>query len=251
MNDTTNRTRTGAGPELARVAPSVDRRWAEAFVVEQRLLDVPGAQIGDALATVESHVHESGERAEEAFGDPRTYARAVAEVGSRVRTPLLGPLTVLHIVLGVVGLLLVSRAAGAWLAESEVPVLVGDLVVGAVLTVLVGVLLAVPSAVLRVLVERRWLAPLLPVVLIGGFVGILLLWREPVVELATLATGGVGLVLLAVSSGLAWADHVDDRISVPGEAPRRATAGRWTSVLLMPGLTLLLVGLSWVTHLLA
>ena len=39
MNDTTNRTRTGAGPELARVAPSVDRRWAEAFVVEQRLLD--------------------------------------------------------------------------------------------------------------------------------------------------------------------------------------------------------------------
>ena len=64
MNDTTNRTRTGAGPELARVAPSVDRRWAEAFVVEQRLLDVPGAQIGDAFATVESHVHESGERAE-------------------------------------------------------------------------------------------------------------------------------------------------------------------------------------------
>jgi hypothetical protein len=251
MNDTTNRARTGAGPDLARVAPSVERRWTEAFVVEQRLLDVPGALIGDALATVESHVRESGESAQETFGDARTYARAVAEVGGSTRSPLLRAVTVLHIVLGLVGLLLVSRAAGAWFAESEVPVLVGDLVVGAVLAVLVGVLMSVPSAVLRLLVERRWLAPVLPVVLIGGFVGILLLWREPVVELPTLATGGVGLVLLAVSSGLAWGDHVDDRISGPGEAPRRAAAGRWTSVLLMPGLTLLLVGLSWVTHLLA
>ncbi|MFK5633203.1 MULTISPECIES: HAAS signaling domain-containing protein [unclassified Ornithinimicrobium] len=247
MNDTRNL--YGADP--ASLAPSVDRRWIETFVVEQRLLDVPGQRIGDALATIESHVQESGESAQEAFGDPREYARAMADAdGNPGRSPV-GPLAVAHIVLGLAGLHLVARAFSSWLIAAPVQVLVGDLVVAAVLAVLVGVLLAAPSTVLRLLVERRWLALVLPLVLIGGFVAILLLWREPVVELSTLLTGVVGLVLLVTSSILAAVDRSEDRITAPGEAPRRTTAGRWTSVLLMPALTLLLMGLSWVTHLLS
>ena len=30
-------------------------RWREAFILELRLLDVPGARIGDAMAEVEAH----------------------------------------------------------------------------------------------------------------------------------------------------------------------------------------------------
>ncbi|WP_336706327.1 hypothetical protein [Oerskovia sp. USHLN155] len=60
-----------------RLAPHVEEEWAEAFVIELRLLDVPGAALGAALAEVESHCAESGEPAAEAFGDPVAYARSL------------------------------------------------------------------------------------------------------------------------------------------------------------------------------
>lgn len=47
-----------------------------------RLRDVPGPRIAEALAEVESHVAETGERPEDAFGRPQEYAdRFAAAVG--------------------------------------------------------------------------------------------------------------------------------------------------------------------------
>ncbi|QDW63875.1 hypothetical protein [Oerskovia sp. KBS0722] len=74
----TSEKRTAARYEIERrLAPHVEEEWAEAFVIELRLLDVPGAALGAALAEVESHCAESGEPAAEAFGDPVAYARSL------------------------------------------------------------------------------------------------------------------------------------------------------------------------------
>lgn len=56
MNDTVRR--TGQNPATrnpADLAPSVERDWSEAFILEQRLLGVSGRRIGDGLVTVEAH----------------------------------------------------------------------------------------------------------------------------------------------------------------------------------------------------
>ncbi len=60
-----------------RHAPHVDPRWAEALLLELRLQGVAGARIGAVLAEVDAHVVDSGETAQEAFGDPVAYARSL------------------------------------------------------------------------------------------------------------------------------------------------------------------------------
>lgn len=72
--------RTGRGlvNDPGAMAPSVEKAWRDELITELRLLDVPGERIGDALMTVETHVRESGESAEEAFGEARAYARELA-----------------------------------------------------------------------------------------------------------------------------------------------------------------------------
>lgn len=56
-------------------------KWRDALVFHLRMADVPGDRIGDILLEVESHLAESGETPDEAFGDARAYAaeRAVTE----------------------------------------------------------------------------------------------------------------------------------------------------------------------------
>jgi hypothetical protein len=53
--------------------------YRQALLAALRLRDVPGARIADALAEVDSHVAESGEDPEEAFGPPGEYAATVAD----------------------------------------------------------------------------------------------------------------------------------------------------------------------------
>jgi hypothetical protein len=53
--------------------------YRQALLVALRLRDVPGDRIADALAEVDSHVAETGEAPEEAFGPPKQYAAALAD----------------------------------------------------------------------------------------------------------------------------------------------------------------------------
>ncbi len=46
--------------KLASLAPYADPQWVEDFVLEQRLLGVSGARIGDALATLNEHLADTG-----------------------------------------------------------------------------------------------------------------------------------------------------------------------------------------------
>lgn len=243
-----NETRRRPDTDPVALAPSVDRRWAEAFVVEQRLLGVPGGRIGDALVTVESHVRESGEDAQEAFGDPRDYARALTGAHE---PPVLGPVTVVGLVLGLVGMLVVLLAFPFWLSGTAVAVSGGMLVVAGIVAGCMTLLLVAPTPTMRLVVERRWVALLLPFVLIGGMVGVLLVWPETLLELPAAPTAVVGLVLVAVSSVLSWLDYEDDRITAPGEQPGRSERARWGSALLTPALTLAMAGVMSLTHLLA
>ncbi len=52
--------------------------YSTRLLLALRERDVPGPQIAEALAEVESHVAETGEEPETAFGPPREYAAAVA-----------------------------------------------------------------------------------------------------------------------------------------------------------------------------
>src|SRR5690606_9834504 len=115
--------RQGKGPMVERVfgdpgaiAPSIDKAWRDAFILELRLRSVPGEAIGDALMTVETHVAESGESAEGAFGDARAYAREIATAtGSTGGGWSVSAMTVISSLLGLVGMLLTVRAFTSWL----------------------------------------------------------------------------------------------------------------------------------------
>jgi hypothetical protein len=54
------------------------KKWRDHLVFQLRMEDVPGDRIGDILLEVDSHVAETGESPEDAFGDPRAYARTRA-----------------------------------------------------------------------------------------------------------------------------------------------------------------------------
>lgn len=236
-----------AGP--GRIAPSVDKGWRDDFILELRLLHVPGDEIGAELMTVETHVAESGEPAVQGFGEPRPYAREIAEAtgpvghGSRV-----GPATIAGNALGLIGMLVSMQAFTGWLASGPVDITTGELVGVGVLLLLAGTLFF--TRTLRVVVEHPWLAALLPALLIGVFVGIFLLLSEPLATVPTLPMGAVGVLLLVVGAAVNWADlrHDASGITAPGEAPNDGRRGRLLGVFVMPLMTVLHLAFTWIMH---
>jgi hypothetical protein len=59
--------------------------YLDDLILELRMLDVPGARIGQIVAEAENHLAESGEAPEVAFGSARSYAR---ELWAREDRPL-------------------------------------------------------------------------------------------------------------------------------------------------------------------
>ena len=49
-------------------------KWRDTLIYHLRMDDVPGDRIGDILLEVDSHLAESGETPQEAFGNPKAYA---------------------------------------------------------------------------------------------------------------------------------------------------------------------------------
>jgi hypothetical protein len=231
----------------AELAPSVERSWADGFVLEQRLLGVPGVRIGDALVTVESYVVESGQSAEEAFGDARAYARELART-EQPAEPAVTARTVVSSVLGVIGLLVTVNAFAALLKGERVEVTVGLLAAAVLLLVTLGAFLAAATTVLRVVVERLWLAGLALAVFVGSSVALMVLLRQVLLEVPAALLLGVGVLMLAADAVLSWTDAgVDDPVLAPGEeAPRRRT-GRYTA-LFMPAAAVVMLAVTWALH---
>ena len=113
--------------------PNISKGWRDDFIIAMRTQDASGEQIGDALATVDAHCAESGESAEEAFGDPKAYATTL--VPEPVAGSGLGASFLVGVLMGLLGLLIVPRAVDDWVTGSSFAVTIGDavaLAVGAV-----------------------------------------------------------------------------------------------------------------------
>ncbi|MGO4955927.1 hypothetical protein ACTQ49_01420 [Luteococcus sp. Sow4_B9] len=75
-------------------------RWRGVFLEEMRLRGASGHQMGEAWATIEAHVQETGDSLVDAFGDPVTYA---AELTDDQRSPRAIALTYGGMVLAIIG----------------------------------------------------------------------------------------------------------------------------------------------------
>ncbi|WP_298455662.1 hypothetical protein [uncultured Cellulomonas sp.] len=187
-------------PVTAALAPGVDPGWADDFILELRMLDVPGRAIGDALVEVGSHCADSGEGVREAFGDPVAYARTLALPPVPVTREDLGP--VLPWVLPGTGLLLVSGSAST-VRTGEPLELTSGLVAAAVL-LLVGVAAALRwfTPVVRFVVQRPVLAWAAAMAHLGVLVVLFLVLRDVLVTVPgalALTAGGVLVV-----AGTVW-----------------------------------------------
>ncbi len=134
-----------------RLAPHVDPVWSEAFILAARLRGVLGTVIGDALAEVDAHVVDSGQSAEEAFGDPKAYAHhfpADAAAGTGSAKVILPP------ALQVFGMLAVLQAVWPLRHGDGVQLTVGLLVMAALLVAAFVTLATWPTPILRVATSR-------------------------------------------------------------------------------------------------
>lgn len=240
--------------DYRRLAPTVERAWVEDFVLEQRLIGVPGARIGDALAVVESHVSESGESAGEAFGDPTGYAREAAPTD--LADDELDSAWILGSALGLVGMLLTIFGFQAWLDGEPVQVTVGVLATAVLAAAAFAALHLAGDTMLRFVLQRPAISALLFVVHFGLMVAAALLFPTVLTAVPALGAMSAGLVLLVVGTGVEWRSRsrgaLEDPIVGPGEqAPTGGRSGfGLLTVLLMPILTVLMAGFSWAIHLL-
>lgn len=234
MNDVESNTRT----------PHIDSKWRDDFILEQRLADQTGAQIGDALATVDAHCAESGESADEAFGDPSAYSRSL--VGDTVGGPTrLAARTVVGIACGLLSLLLVPRAVDAWIEGADFTVTAGDLVAAVIVAMLAAAVFWWPTPVLRWFVRHPMTASAAAFALLILLVIPQALLRDPVLELVWVGPFVAGLILLALSVVLPWTDLSEDD---PVRDPRAgrtdsSTALGWLTTFLFPVLAVILIGM--------
>lgn len=205
--------------------PHVEQKWANDFVLELRLRDVPGSVIGAALAEVDAHCADARQGAREAFGDPRVYAQSLefapdaaghGSVVALTRRRLAG--TVVASGVGVLGMLATLWGDFGLRHDRGVAITVGMLVtLGILLACFVGLVLAFDAVVAAV--ARR------PLVVVSVMVGFMLMWVAFLVflpmEIGVLPappTIGVGVVLLVIS---ALAQYRDARVTAdPVTGPR-------------------------------
>lgn len=247
MNATNKRaTSKGIFGDPGAIAPSVDKDWRDDLIIELRLLDVPGDRIGDALMTVEAHITESRESAQEAFGDARTYAQALASGAEPKRWPVT-PAVIAGAVVGVLGMLTITKAFSAWLAGEPVQVVRGDVVSLGVLVLLLLATIAMFTQVFRFVVDHTWLTFAISFVGLGAIFALpTLLLRHPLLEAPSLTAGLVGLGLLAVSSVLMFVQtSQQDEITAPGHSPSR-TNGSLTAAMILPVVTLGMLLITWI-----
>lgn len=182
-----------------RLAPHVEETWAEAFLLELRLRDVPGRAIGDALTEVESHCVESGEPAAEAFGDPTAYARSLDL--PTTTDPLAFSLgTALRWVLQSTGLLITTVAAPAWLADEALEPTTGLLAIALVVGASLVAVHRAADRVLRFVVGHPVVAWLVMMLHLAVMAALMLVLDDVLARVAPGPSLVVGLVLLVAGT---------------------------------------------------
>ncbi|AWB87686.1 hypothetical protein [Mycetocola zhujimingii] len=205
--------------------------WLDQFVLELRLLDVSGADIGDAVATAQEFLADSNQTATDAFGPAREYARSLdlpPVAGARAditRAIMTG-------IVSLVGFFAVVFAAPAALAGDAVEVRLSQLTLVALALVLLSLAPRLFQLIARV---GTWKLVVAGMLLFGLQVALDLTLRHIVLfELPGLPVALVGGgVLLGVALWETIRERGEsDPVRAPMEAPVVATGwSRFVSVL--------------------
>ncbi|WP_448070842.1 hypothetical protein [Georgenia yuyongxinii] len=223
----------------------VDAAWENDFVLELRLLDVDGRLIGDALEQVRAHCAQSGESAEEAFGEPGAYARRLEMPTEPARLAgVLAPSLV-----GLAGMFVTLAAVQAWDQGEPFTLTVGLLV--AIGVVVAAVTLAARH--LRSIVDHTAWAIVLATVPLAAAVVAGVLLTAAVVRLPALPIVVLGVALLlgaAITEHRAVAGMADPVVSPvdAAGAARAQRSARRSGILgawLMPTGTAVLAVVGW------
>lgn len=119
-----------------------DLQWRDRFVTELRMMEVTGSRVGDELKIVQDHLAESGETAEEAFGDPAEYASDLGYTHTNSNWVSLGLIALTaYLVVSLIGDGLVATVKGE------------DLVIGG--GDIIGAAMAVTAACVMIVVLAR------------------------------------------------------------------------------------------------
>lgn len=217
--------------------------WLDEMTVELRLRNVRGTAIGDAVAAVEAHLAESGETPQEAFGDPRAYARSlefapeeIVSTSRREWTRLLVPMGA-----GVLAVSFVEPLVRALHAGTDVSVMWGELLG------LIGLVLVVIATlqIIRALLEHRFAG----ILFFGG--AFVILAMLPMLLPQVVFTLPVLAVVAVVVVGLAWSvigqrlqrGSLDDPLVDPRRPEQRggaaAVATEWLFVIVALGVGLI------------
>ncbi|NYD67555.1 hypothetical protein [Agromyces atrinae] len=135
--------------------------WIDLFTLELRMRRVPGAVIGDAVASVRELMADSGQSAEEEFGPARQYAASLALPVMGIRQQALK--TVFLPVLGLFAFLVFSLASTAFFNDDLLLLSVPQALLLAVPILLTVMFSFYPRSVLRL----RWF-PVILVLVAGG-----------------------------------------------------------------------------------
>jgi hypothetical protein len=253
------------------LAPHVDEAWADSLLLELRLLGVAGDRIGEAVSEVESHCSESGQSAQEAFGDPDEYAQSLqpqAAAHSSTQSILLSVTTIL---VQVLGMNLLDWGFEDWIAGRQLELTVGRLVSTIAYLLAVVALARFIDPLLRSLVRHP--IPGVTLVYLTGTVALVIplvlldevIWRGSAgLGLAMGAAMLVGGVVWAIARLRAHGAEEDDPITSPfdkagtstgGNMPKRCRGLFGSSLVLtltytamIPVATMILLAMTWMLH---
>jgi hypothetical protein len=198
MRASTEHPKARRHPIATGLAPHVDPRWAEDFVIELRLLGVQGARIGDALSEVESHCEESGENATQAFGDPADYARNLQLPPQSDTSPRALLLFASPTFLQCLAMSLLLWSFDAWLSHEQLGITIAHIVTVVAFLVGASLLVRFSERVLRLFAHH----PLIMGIFLMTWVAVLatsfrllddVIWR--VSTPWTLAAGAVAMIV--------------------------------------------------------
>lgn len=198
------------------------QRWLDELVLELRLLDVSGREIGDAVASAREFLLDAGLPAEQAFGSPREYA---AELGLAAGAGDAGiGNTVLFAAVDVLGFLAFVLAGGAAWRGDRFAVDAGTAVL---VTAVVAMVLSVPWLLPVVLRAKPWKIGVGAAALFAVQVAVVFLLADiELIGVPAWPVAALGLAVLVVSVVRAWRmrDELEDPVVEPlGKEMDRST----------------------------
>ncbi|MGN5732967.1 hypothetical protein [Arthrobacter psychrochitiniphilus] len=226
------------------------KKWLDELSTEMRLNDASGQRIGDAIATVQEYLADSGQSPDEAFGAPRLYAAQLSAASGTSAKAALRP-RVISSTASLMVFMALSAALTPWLEGGAL--LVGGAQLASV-AILAALVIALPLY-LRFLLRHWW--ALIAVPIVGGGFGVLSATLRP--ESATQAflvlpplpvvlTSAALLVALSIIGTITALRQQPDPITAPlGDAPANTLKARWFEILtqwLFPILALVMLGLT-------